>query len=187
MCCHPSRWRVWLFVCEWENPRKLPQVHCHPLSSMRVKIELLTRTRQTWGVTCGLRRLRVRMGWEGWVRWEIERFQPYIARDSRWAFTGLNDFGGPMELRGYISGSVPIPKYFEYPNPQIHGWKSGTEPETRKPETRGYPPRTRSAAITKLGASFILIIKTCIKAILEKYPILKLNKITFALENWKYT
>ena len=42
MCCHPSRWRVWLFVCEWENPRKLPQVHCHPLSSMRVKIELLT-------------------------------------------------------------------------------------------------------------------------------------------------
>ena len=29
------------FVNE-EKPRKLPQVHCHPLSSMRVRIELLT-------------------------------------------------------------------------------------------------------------------------------------------------
>jgi len=26
-----------------EKPRKLPQLECHPLSSMRVKIELLTR------------------------------------------------------------------------------------------------------------------------------------------------
>jgi len=25
-----------------EKPRKLPQLECHPLSSMRVKIELLT-------------------------------------------------------------------------------------------------------------------------------------------------
>jgi len=40
---------------------------------------------------------------------------------------------------------------------------------------------------SKIDFFLILIIKTCIKAILEKYPILKLNKITFALENWKYT
>ena len=33
---------AWLWVCEYEKTRKLPQVHCHPLSSMRVRIELLT-------------------------------------------------------------------------------------------------------------------------------------------------
>jgi len=34
-------WHGFEFVNE-EKPRKLPQVHCHHLSSMRVRIELLT-------------------------------------------------------------------------------------------------------------------------------------------------
>ena len=57
------------------------------------------------------------------------------------------DFGPQMELRGLFLGSAPNPKDFGYPNPQIRGSKLKTEPETRKPETRGYPPRTRPAAI----------------------------------------
>ena len=58
-----------------------------------------------------------------------------------------------MELRGYILKPAPNPKYFGYPNPQIRGRRSKPEPETRKPETRGYPPRTRPAAIlTPAGA-----------------------------------
>ena len=51
-----------------------------------------------------------------------------------------------MKLRGLILGSAPNPKDFGYPNPQIRGSKLGTKPETRKPETSGYPPRTRPAA-----------------------------------------
>ena len=46
-----------------------------------------------------------------------------------------------MELRGYILKPAPNPKYFGYPNPQIRGRRSKPKPETRKPETRGYPPR----------------------------------------------
>ena len=38
---------AWLWVCEYEKTRKLPQVHCHPLSSMRVRIELLTQASST--------------------------------------------------------------------------------------------------------------------------------------------
>ena len=52
-----------------------------------------------------------------------------------------------MELRGYILKPAPNPKYFGYPNPQIRGRRSKPEPETRKPETRGYPPRTHPTAI----------------------------------------
>ena len=52
-----------------------------------------------------------------------------------------------MELRGYILKPAPNPKYFGYPNPQIRGRRSKPKPETHKPETRGYPPRTRPAAI----------------------------------------
>jgi len=52
-----------------------------------------------------------------------------------------------MELRGYILKPAPNPKYFGYPNPQIRGRRSKPEPETRKPETCRYPPRTRPAAI----------------------------------------
>ena len=52
-----------------------------------------------------------------------------------------------MELRLYILKPAPNPKYFGYPNPQIRGRRLKPEPETRKPETCGYPPRTRPAAI----------------------------------------
>ena len=38
----PLGWHGFEFVNE-EKPRKLPQVHCHPLSTMRVRIELLTQ------------------------------------------------------------------------------------------------------------------------------------------------
>jgi len=42
---------AWLWVCEYEKTRKLPQVHCHPLSSMRVRIELLTWDRSNcWSI-----------------------------------------------------------------------------------------------------------------------------------------
>ena len=54
-----------------------------------------------------------------------------------------------MELRGYILKPAPNPKYFGYPNPQIRGREIEPEPETRKPEIREYPPRTRSAAILR--------------------------------------
>ena len=37
----PLGWHGIVSVNE-EKPRKLPQLECHPLSSMRVKIELLT-------------------------------------------------------------------------------------------------------------------------------------------------
>ena len=37
----PLGWHGFEFV-NVKKPRKLPQVHCHPLSSMRVRIELLT-------------------------------------------------------------------------------------------------------------------------------------------------
>ena len=37
----PVGWHGIVSVNE-EKPRKLPQLECHPLSSMRVKIELLT-------------------------------------------------------------------------------------------------------------------------------------------------
>ena len=37
----PLGWHGIMSVNE-EKPRKLPQLECHPLSSMRVKIELLT-------------------------------------------------------------------------------------------------------------------------------------------------
>ena len=64
-------------------------------------------------------------------------------------FYWAEDFGPQMELRGLFLGSAPNSKDFGYPNPQIRGSKLKTEPETRKPETRGYPPRTRPAAILK--------------------------------------
>ena len=67
--------------------------------------------------------------------------------DVSWASIGLVVFGGPMEFRGYILKPAPNPKYFGYPNPQNRGRKSKPKPETQKPETRGYPPQTRSTAI----------------------------------------
>ena len=73
-------------------------------------------------------------------------FRFYIPRVASGLLLG-SLFWGPMELRGLDLESAPNPKFFGYPNPQIRGRKSEPEPKTRKPEHRGYPPRTRSAAI----------------------------------------
>lgn len=52
-----------------------------------------------------------------------------------------------MELHGRDLESDPNPQCFGYPNPKIRGRKCGSESNTQKPKTRGYPLRTRSAAI----------------------------------------
>ena len=78
------------------------------------------------------------------------------------------DFGPQMELRWLFLGSAPNPKDFGYPNPQIRGSKLKTEPETSKPEIRGYPHQTRSAAILSCGwraaAEVVLHGPTCWRA-----------------------
>ena len=56
-----------------------------------------------------------------------------------------------MELRGYNLESVPNPKCFGYPNPQICGQKIESEPKTRKSEICGYPSRIVPTAILSQG------------------------------------
>ena len=73
--------------------------------------------------------------------------------DGPLALYWAEDFGPQMELRGLFLGSVPNPKDFGYLNPQIRESKLKTEPETRKLETRGYPPRTRPTAMHSCGCA----------------------------------
>jgi hypothetical protein len=58
-----------------------------------------------------------------------------------------------MEHHGSNLESAPNPRYFGYPKPQNRGRKTGTKTETREPENRGYPHRTRTAAKLKEGTA----------------------------------
>ena len=55
-------------------------------------------------------------------------------------------FGYPLDIHGW----KPKPETESEPEPKNRGRKTNTKPETQKTETRGYPHRTRSTAISKL-------------------------------------
>ena len=55
-------------------------------------------------------------------------------------------FEYPLDIHGW----KPKPETKPKPEPKNRGRKTNTKPETRKIKTRGYPHRTRSAAISSL-------------------------------------
>ena len=57
-------------------------------------------------------------------------------------------FGYPLDIHGWKPKPETEPETKPKPEPENRGRKTNTKPETRKTETRGYPHRTRSAAIS---------------------------------------
>ena len=58
-------------------------------------------------------------------------------------------FGYPLDIHGWKPKPETEPETKPKPEPENHGQKTNTKPETRKTETRGYPHRTRFAAISR--------------------------------------
>ena len=56
-------------------------------------------------------------------------------------------FGYPLDIHGWKPKPETEPE--TKPEPENRGRKTNTKPETRKTETRGYPHRTQSAAISR--------------------------------------
>ena len=56
-------------------------------------------------------------------------------------------FGYPLDIHGWKPKSETEPETKPKPESENRGRKTNTKSETRKTETRGYPHRTRSAAI----------------------------------------
>jgi len=57
-------------------------------------------------------------------------------------------FGYPLDIHGWKPKPKTEPETKPKPEPENRGRKTNTKPETRKTETRGYPHRTQSAAIS---------------------------------------
>ena len=56
-------------------------------------------------------------------------------------------FGYPLDIHGWKTKPQTELDWFRGPEPENRGWKTIPKPEPAEPETRGYPPQTRSAAI----------------------------------------
>jgi hypothetical protein len=56
-------------------------------------------------------------------------------------------FGYPLGIHGWKSKPETEPDKFRVSEPENHGRKIKPEPETARPETRGYPLQTRPAAV----------------------------------------
>ena len=61
-------------------------------------------------------------------------------------------FEYPLDIHGWKPKSETKPETKPKPELENRGQKTNPEPETRKTETRGYPHRTRSAAISTAAA-----------------------------------
>ena len=57
-------------------------------------------------------------------------------------------FGYPLDIHGWKLKPETEPETKPKPEPENRGRKTNTKPEIQKIETRGYPHRTRSAAIS---------------------------------------
>ena len=57
-------------------------------------------------------------------------------------------FGYPLDIHGWKPKPKTEPETKPKPEHENRGRKTNTKPETRKTETRGYPHRTQSAAIS---------------------------------------
>jgi len=62
-------------------------------------------------------------------------------------------FGYPLDIHGWKTKPETEPDWFRGPEPENRGWKTIPKPEPAEPETRGYPPQTRSVAILIREAS----------------------------------